>query len=463
MSYKTPGSYVERVQGVRVASDIPSTSIGGVIGATVRGIPNKPVKITSWNQYVEKFAKGIPNPFLVGNVSDAVYGFFANGGTELYVARALEGGAKATVKLPQETGFDFTAKEEGSWGNRVSLQLKSEALARTNSFTLIVTIDGVIVEEIKKLTVANIVETVNAVSNFITVSGEGTLAEGKATLSTGAEGQNSVATFKKCLASFDVIEDVNMLAITGETATGIQEALVEYCDTRGDIFPIIDAPQRATLEEVQDFKDKFSSYVGAIYYPHIIIQDAITGVEKTVAPSGHIMGMYARTDADRGVHKAPAGLEATLKGAISVETLLSHTEQGILNDYEINCIVPKKGSGIVVWGARLLKTNAERQFVSDLRLDMYVHELVKRNTEWAVFEPKDSKLFGDVTSTLTGLLMNDWTSGKFLGDTPEDAFYVKCDSELNPDSLSSELIIEVGYAKKKPAEFVITRVSHKQS
>lgn len=460
--YKTPGSYVERVNGVRVANDLPSTSIGGIIGTCERGIANKPVLITSWSQFLEKFAKGVDNPFIVGNLADAVYGFFANGGTEIYVARAVNTGVKASATL-SESEITVKAKEEGTWGNNLHVEIKNEAVFRTASHTLVVKYKGVVVEEIKGLTDENFLQTVNSTSKFIEITGGTSLEAGSGTLSGGSEQANNVASFKACLSKFDVIEDINMLAITGETATGIQEALVEYCTSRGTIFPVIDVPMNLSLEEVMAYKDRFSSHVGALYYPNIVIQDLVTGESKTVAPSGHVMGMYARTDSERGVHKAPAGVEATLNGAIAVETELSHTEQGILNDYEINCIVPKKGCGIVVWGARLLKTNGERQYISDLRLDMYVEELVRRNTEWAVFEPKDSKLFSDVTTTLTGLMMTGWQEGKYLGDKPEDAFYVKCDKELNPDLLSSELHIEVGYAKKKPAEFVITKISHKQS
>lgn len=461
-TYRKPGSYVERVNNITLASDLPSTAIGGIIGQVVRGVPNKATKLTSWTQFENKFAKGIADPFTLGNVADAVYGFFQNGGQELYVVRVVESGVKASGVIEEKVTFN--ALEEGAWGNNLSITItRNELLSRQGeTYDLVISLQGVKVEELKNLTNENFVEVINSNSAYVTVVGS-EIAEGTVTLSSGAEGNPNVATFKRGLSCFDTIKDVNLLAITGVTETGVQEALVEYCDTRGTIFPIVDAVVEEELENLMDYKDKFSSHMGAMYYPRIEVQSPVTGKSKFVSPSGHIMGMYSRTDANRGVHKAPAGLEATLKGAISVERELSDTEIGILNDYEINCIIPKTNSGIVSWGARLLKTNGERQFVSDLRLDIYVEESIRRNTEWAVFEPKDEQLFNKVTSQLTGMLTNMWKEGKFYGSTPEEAFFVQCDADLNPDILSSELHINVGYAKKKPAEFVITKVSHKSN
>lgn len=463
---KVPGSYVERIKGVRTANDLPSTSVGGIVGQTARGVANTPIKLTSWSQFEEKFAKGISDPFAFGNVADAVYGFFLNGGTEVYVVRTLESGSKkATAKIPSESGVTFTAKEEGEWGNDITITIAQEQqLSRQlDTFSLVVTIDGNKVEEIKKIGSDNFVTMINENSDFITVENDGTFAVGSGTLASGSEEAHTSATYNKGVSCFDTITDINLLAVPGITEEGVQENLVSYCDTRGDVFPIIADTDDATIEGVLKYKDKItSSHLGGMYYPNVIIMNPLTGVKKKVSACGHIMGTIARTDAERGVHKAPAGLDATLKGVIAVDTALSETEIGILNDAEVNCILPKKGSGIVIWGARMLKVDGERSYVSDIRLDIFVEQAVKINTEWATFEPKDSKLFNDVTAQLSGLLLGMWEKGMFLGDTKEDAFYVKCDGELNPNINSPELIIEIGYAKKKPAEFVVTRITSKQ-
>lgn len=463
---KVPGSYVERVKGVRTSNELPSTSIAGIIGQTVRGIPNKAIKITSWPQFEQNFAQGVTDPFSVGEVADAVYGFFLNGGSELYVVRTLEtGSAKASLVIPTESGVKYVAKEEGTWGNHLTLTIAKDSLAKEGVFTFVVALNGVKVEEIKKLTVENYVEVINSTSNYVSIDteAEGTFAIGSGTLAGGTETPHTSATYNKGVKCFDVIEDVNLLAIPGVTIEGVQENLVEYCNTRGTIFPVIAESDSKTIEGVQAYKDKITkSYLGGMYYPRVIVQNPLNGKNKTISACGHIMGAMARTDATRGIHKAPAGLDTTLKGVIAVETLLSQTELGILNDYEVNCLVPKKGNGIVIWGARMLKPDAERVYVSDVRLDIYVEQAVKMNTEWATFEPKDTALFNDVTAQISGLLLGMWNEGKFLGDTKEEAFYVKCDKDLNPDVNSPELNIEVGYAKKKPAEFVVTRITNKQ-
>lgn len=453
---RMPGSYVERVNNVRVSTTLPSTSIGGIIGETVRGVDNKAVLITSWAQFENTFAKGVSNPFAVGNVAIAVYGFFQNGGKELYVARAVNSSAKKSTGAIE--GLTFYAKEVGAWGNALSVEIK----ANKENFDILVSMEGSVVETHSNIPQENVVATINNSSEYVTVEGS-TATVGSASLLTGVDGKAVAGDFTKCLACFDVIDDVNLLAITGVEETGVQEALVDYCANRGDVFPIVDTPKDATVEEALQFKDKLNGYHGSVHYPHIQIVNPITGVTEVIAPSGHLMGMFARTDSDRGIHKAPAGLEASIQGAVGVATKLTESEVGLLNSSNVNCIIPKKGYGIVSWGARILNINIDREYISDLRLDMFIEKTVKTNTEWAVFEPKDEQLFNQLQSLISGILTNLWQEGKLLGSSIEEAFFVQCDSELNPDELSSELIIEVGYAKKKPAEFVITRISHKQS
>lgn len=453
---RRPGSYVERVKSARVSTDLASTSIGGVIGETVRGPVGEAVLITSWTEFTDTFARGVSNPFTVGNVAKAVYGFFQNGGKEIYVARAVSSTlAKAKGSIE---GITINAKDGGSWGNALSVTIENG----DSAFTVRISLQGLEVETFKNIQSNQVVNYVNTNSEYVTFTGDA-VTVGTVSLSTGVEGTLTASDYTKCLTYFNVITDVNMLAITGVTTTGVQEALLDYCSLRGNIFPIIDAPSEATREQVQTFKDGLAGYHGALYYPEIQIVNPITGETEYIAPSGHLMGMCARTDSERGIHKAPAGLEATLKGAVGVRTLLSDTDVEILNDHRVNCIIPKKGYGIVSWGARLLEEDDDRAYISDLRLDMFIEETIKSSTEWAVFEPKDEQLFNRIESQLTGFFTNLWQEGKILGEEPEDAFFVSCNAELNPDSSSPTLNIEVGYARKTPAEFVVTRITHKQT
>ena len=158
MSYKKPGAYVERIHSVSLVSNLPSTSVVGFVGDTIRGVANKPVKVTSWSQFEQKFAKGIANPFEYGGIADAVYGFFTNGGTELYIVRTVEAGSKkATATIP-ESGVKFEAKEEGTWGNDITVTVRQDSKAKNSTFTVVVNYQGTKVEELKGLNPNNFVE-----------------------------------------------------------------------------------------------------------------------------------------------------------------------------------------------------------------------------------------------------------------------------------------------------------------
>lgn len=460
MRYTKPGAYVERINGVSIQTSI-GTSVAGFIGDTVRGIPNKAIKVTSWTQFEQKFAKGIANPFEYGGIADAVYGFFANGGSELYIVRTVEtGSTKARAVIPSSTGVTYEAKEEGTWGNDLKITVTADSKAKNTTYTLVVENKGVKVEELKYLTTENFKEVINTTSDYIEVTGENkALAVGTGTLTGGTLVPTTLPTYKKGLACFDVVKDINIMGIPEVTITGVQEALVDYCTLRGNVFPIIDIPKNLDIEGVMAYKDKFNSHLGAMYYPRLTILDPMNSKEKTVSPVGYLAGLYARTDKDRGIHKSPAGVEANLKGVLGVETDLSDTEIGMLNNYRINCIIPKTGRGIVVWGARMLQTSGEREFVSDIRLDIYVEESIKALTEWAVFEPIDEQLFNKIEGQLSEFFNSLMANNSIKGETPEEAYFVICDDTINTNPNSSTLEIEVGYARKKPAEFVVTKIS----
>lgn len=461
MSYKKPGAYVERIHSVSLVSNLPSTSVVGFVGDTIRGVANKPVKVTSWSQFEQKFAKGIANPFEYGGVADAVYGFFTNGGTELYIVRTVEAGSKkATATIP-ESGVKFEAKEEGTWGNDLTITVRQDSKAKNSTFTVVVNYQGTKVEELKGLNSNNFAEVINETSEFIQVAEENknALANGTGDLTGGTLAKTTLGTYKEGLECFESVRDINILAIPNVNDTGVQEALVDYCAVKGNLFPIVDVPANLEIEEVMDYKDRFGSFLGAMYYPRVQIVDPVTSKTRVVSPTGYLAGLYAYTDTTRGVHKSPAGVEASLKGVIGVEKELPDVEIGNLNNYNINCIIPKSGRGIVVWGARMLQPSGDRQFVSDIRLDIYVEESIKRLTEWAVFEPIDEQLFNRMEGQLCEFFNGLMDEGSIKGTKPEEAYFVVCDETINDNPNSSTLEIEVGYAKKKPAEFIVTRIS----
>lgn len=557
---KMPGSYTERLKTVALFGNMPSTSVGAMIGETPRGNVLEPKKVTSWSDYIKHFATGVKNPFILGKVSQQAYDFFLNGGTELIVTRidcvgnvlastqepiALKYGVNQKVTKVEplveivfrdgfanplvvdiNTDYNFTnfvkvinksdgsevygaeiqvtsevikdkigdykliyattdtqgtvitfevqvsvrvpklifeAKEVGSWANNFEVEVMAQSYRKAKYVVNVFDVEGNKIEELKDLTDEDFVTFINENSEYVNVKGKALHTLERTVLQGGADGTPKAVDYTNCLFLYDTIEDLNLMSIPSIYEEGVQELMVSWCDTRGNVFPLVNFSPYASMEEVMEFKDKLSSFNGAIYHPWVKSLNPVTGEKEVISPIGMTMGTYARTDSTRGIWKSPAGLEATLKGAMEVTVPLTATEVGILNDYEINCIVPKKGSGIVLWGARMLKTDDDRQFVSDLRTDMFIAEAIKRNTEWAVFEPKDDRLYNKVTGSISDFLSTCWKDGMLLGNTNEEAFYVKCDSELNPDNLSPFLFIEVGYAKKKPAEFVVTKISHKRN
>jgi len=172
-----------------------------------------------------------------------------------------------------------------------------------------------------------------------------------------------------------------------------------------------------------------------------------------------MVGIYNREDADRGVHKAPAN--AIVQGAIDVELLISKGEQDVLNPIGVNCIRSFPGRGIRVWGARTLSSNGAWRYINVRRLFIMVEASMEVGLAWVVFEPNDSTLWAKVVRDVSSFLKVVWRSGALFGTTPDAAFYVKCDEELNPHEIRDlgQLIIEVGLAPVKPAEFVIFRIS----
>lgn len=450
---RKPGSKVVRVKSAPTVNTDTSTSVVAFIGETFRGEPYKPVRITSYAQFEEEFAKGYTDATKKEYLADAVKGFYENFTGEAYVVRVL--GAtpvKATAKVPASTGATYTAKEEGKWGNDVAI----EVTQTSETFEMKISIQGKVVETFKGLTSD---ATVN--SEYVTV--QGTIAVGKGNLTGGTDGSELVvADYKKALNSLNNTA-VNQIAIPGKTETNIVLALSEYCVTRGRVFPIYDAPLDATYEQAVEFRNSIPNFRGSVYHPWIQVTDPTTDKIKNVPPSGFLAGVYGRTDEERGVQKAPAGLDATIRGAVGVVTELSDTDVANLNANHVNCIIPKRGRGIVVWGARLVNTDDDRMFVSDLRVDDYIETSLEEGTEWVVFEEIDDQLFNRVTGQVKDFFNTLMRNKVIKGETPEEAYFVVCDRTNNPDRDASEVIIDVGYAKKKPAEFVTTRISQKKA
>jgi hypothetical protein len=182
-----------------------------------------------------------------------------------------------------------------------------------------------------------------------------------------------------------------------------------------------------------------------------------------VAPSGHIAGIWARTDATRGVHKAPAN--EIVRGALNVTYRLTRAEQGMLNQEGINCIRLFGREGIRVWGARTLADDPEWRYLNVRRLFNMIKESIARSTRWIVFEPNDPTLWKSIRRDAAAFLTILWRDGALMGQTPEEAFFVKCDAETNPPEIidAGMVVTLIGIAPVKPAEFIVFRISQFQS
>jgi uncharacterized protein len=246
----------------------------------------------------------------------------------------------------------------------------------------------------------------------------------------------------------------------------LQKTVMSHCDKAGDRMAILDPPPAmAKPDEVYKWQQGagLDSKFATLYYPWIEVLDPISKALKPIPPCGHMAGIWARTDATRGVHKAPAN--EVVQGASKLAFEVSQVEQGDLNRAGINCIRSFPGRGIRVWGARTLSSDPEWRYINVRRLFNFVSESILEGTQWAVFEPNDMRLWTQLRIATTNFLTRVWRDGALFGATPGEAFYVKCDAETNPPDLveAGQVTVEIGIAPVKPAEFIVFRISQFQA
>jgi len=272
----------------------------------------------------------------------------------------------------------------------------------------------------------------------------------------------------------EVMDDITMVCVPDlmttmpgekldlEMVKAVQTMMIAHCERLGDRVAILDSPPDMTPQEIKKWRMDtagFDSSYAALYYPWVKVMDPATEQVIQIPPSGHLAGVWARNDNTRGVHKAPAN-EVVL-GAIGLAYQTTKGEQDTLNPNGVNCIRSFPGRGIRVWGARTLSSNPSWRYINVRRLFNYVEKSIENGTQWVVFEPNDRKLWARVRRDVTAFLRMVWRDGALFGSSPAEAFYVKVDDELNPPESRDlgRLIIEIGLAPVKPAEFVIFRIS----
>jgi hypothetical protein len=272
------------------------------------------------------------------------------------------------------------------------------------------------------------------------------------------------------LFSLQNVEETSIIACPGRTGIAIQQALIDQCELMRYRFAVLDGPlppDHDTLADVQSQRQQFDTKYAALYHPWLLIPDPFPAnlariADYPIPPSGHVAGIYARVDNDRGVHKAPAN-EVVL-GITGLQRLINKGEQEILNPYPVNINVirdfRRDNRGIRVYGARVITSDSDWKYVNVRRLLIFIEDSIDRGLQWVVFEPNAEPLWARVRRSITNFLNLVWRNGALEGIKPEEAFFVKCDrtTMTQTDIDSGRLIILVGVAPVKPAEFVIVRI-----
>ena len=256
--------------------------------------------------------------------------------------------------------------------------------------------------------------------------------------------------------------NVSIMAIPGVTLPEVQSALIAFCENKKSCFAILDIPMELTkTNDVANFRDMYDSTYAAMYHPWLQMYDAGSKHAAYFPPSGAMAGIYARSDNERGVHKAPAN--EVVRGCTGLSCNYNTGEQDILNPLGVNLIRAFPGRGIRVWGARTISSNGLWKYVNVRRLFIYVEESIKANTNWVVFEPNSEALWSRVTRTIANFLATCWRDGALAGSSPDQAFFVECGpTTMTQDDIDNgRLICQIGIAPVKPAEFVIFRITQK--
>ncbi|MDR1354286.1 MAG: phage tail sheath subtilisin-like domain-containing protein [Oscillospiraceae bacterium] len=252
---------------------------------------------------------------------------------------------------------------------------------------------------------------------------------------------------------------VSILAIPGITEPSVAVSLVAHCANMGNRMAILDAPKDVVrVDELLQHRSIIDSSYAAMYHPWIQTYDVLDKRQVSIPPSGAIAGIYARSDVQRGVHKAPANENVSCTG---LSCFYNKGEQDILNPAGVNLIRSFPGQGFKVWGARTCSVDASFKYINVRRLFIFIEESIKVNTTWAVFEPNNETLWAQVERTIANFLTTVWRAGALAGTTPAEAFFVDVSrNTMSPDDIANgRLICTVGIAPTKPAEFVIFRIT----
>jgi phage tail sheath protein FI len=499
-TYLSPGVYVEEVDSGSRPIEGVGTAVAAFAGLAQQGPYNEPTLVTNWGQFTQTFGDFVEGSYL----AHAVYGYFQNGGGSCYIVRVGGNGngsspaARGELTSGADTkigAYRVTALESGAAGNNLTIDtiVPTGDEAPPDTFTIVVKRDGRVEETHPNLTTKrgkqNAVTVVNAQSRLIQLeelATGGTLerpAAGSVALAGGAASAPARLSpddyvgdpaDRTGFGGLEAIDPITMVCapdlmaayqngmIDLEGLQAVHLAMIAHCELMGDRVAILDPPPGLNAQQIREWRvDRagYDSKYAALYWPWIKVFDPASGEAIFVPPSGHMAGVWSRSDDTRGVHKAPAN--EVIRGVVSLELNITKAEHDLLNPSGINCIRAFPGRGIRVWGARTLSSDPAWRYLNVRRLFNYLEESIFNGTQWVVFEPNDPALWAKMRRTISAFLVMEWRKGALFGLTPQEAFYVKCDDETNPAEGidAGQVVCEIGVAPVKPAEFVIFRLS----
>jgi hypothetical protein len=507
--YFTPGVYVEEIERGPVPIEGVPTSLPAFLGETERG-PVRPRLVTSYSDY-KRFFGGVFAPDKY--VPYTVAGFFDNGATQLYICRIV--GANATTANKAYGDFTVSAVGPGVWGNAVWLRIQDGTTKDANGNTgfrlklaywsasnkpatsfdpfddLKSTPRPQFTEQYDDLSIDPkspdyFEKRLTDSSTNDPLSGLATIVRTKGTTSkppnTGATGEflaTGGADDPAALTPADYdgqivgkrIELQGLQALTQDAfrdislvyapsvPSNIGQLIIDHCENWKYRFGVIDSTRDDDPSNLDPrLTNKWDTSYAGFYTPWIQVSDPETGANTIVPPGGHVLGVYARSDQNRGVFKAPAN--EIVQGALDVRYEINDAVQGVLNPRGVDVIRSFPSRGIRVWGARTLSSDALWKYVSVRRLFIFLERSIYEGTQWVVFEPNDDRLWARVKDSIRLFLRTQWREGALFGRTEDEAFFITCDrtTMTQEDIMNGRLICEIGIAPVRPAEFVIFRV-----
>jgi len=484
-----PGVYVvEEPSGVRAITGV-ATSITAFVGRARRGDLDEPVTIHSWAE----FERGFGGLWTESRLGHSVSDFFRLGGSTAIVVRVHKAKAADTAKLKLSSGsfeLKLQAGSPGTWGaklaaavdldtddttdkKRFNLKVTDTATGRVEVFrnvsidaTSARAVDKVLANDSTLVEIDGALPTNNPVATTATATGA-TNDGDPVTKDELTEGAGMQAA-KLGLYALEKADLVNLIVVPPYTTNDDIDAAVltkaiTYAKER-DAIMLVDPPSgwstKANAVTKAASFDRGAN--AAVFFPRIKQPDPVRdGQLAAFAPSGAVAGVISRTDATRGVWKAPAGLDATLDGVVALDIPLTDAEIGDLNPLGVNCLRAAPAAGHVIWGSRTREGNdalaSEWKYLPVRRTALFLKVSLYRGTQWVVFEPNDAPLWAQIRLNIGAFMGNLFRQGAFAGSTAKEAFFVKCDHETTtPDDVNLGIVnIWVGFAPLKPAEFVV--------